>query len=60
MRNFLNKCVIAYLKNNLIYFENINHHVSDVCFVFKKLKLKSEKCEFYKKKPFFKIYDKQK
>src|SRR5437762_979151 len=51
--NHLNKFVIAYLDNILIYFKNKEDHEKHVKKVLKKLQekkfyLKSEKCEFHK------------
>ena len=51
--NHLNKFVIAYLNNILIYFKNKKNHKKHVKKVLRKLQkkklyLKSEKCEFHK------------
>ena len=51
--NYLNKFVITYLNNILIYFKNEKNHEKHVKKVLKKLQekkfyLKSEKCKFHK------------
>ena len=51
--NHLNKFVITYLNNILIYFENKENHEKHIKKILKKFQeknfyLKSEKCEFHK------------
>ncbi len=51
--NYLNKFIITYLNNILIYFKNEEDHEKHIKEVLKKLQekklyLKSEKCEFHK------------
>ena len=55
LREHLNKFVIIYLNNILIYSKTLKKHVNHVkkmltCFMKRKLRLKSKKCEFHKKK----------
>ena len=55
LREYLNKFVIIYLNDILIYFETLKKHVDHVKkmlnnFMKKKLQLKFEKCEFHKQK----------
>ena len=54
LRKYLNKFVMIYLNNILIYSKTLKKHVNHVkkiltCFI-KKIRLKFEKCEFHKKK----------
>ena len=55
LREYLNKFVIIYLNDILIYFKTFKKHVKHIkkmlnCFMKKKLRLKFEKCEFHKQK----------
>ena len=53
LREYLNKFVIIYLNDILIYFETLKKHVDYIKkilnnFIKKKLRLKFKKCKFHK------------
>ncbi|KAI2664094.1 Transposon Tf2-11 polyprotein [Labeo rohita] len=58
VRDLLNKCIIAYIDNILIYSLNLKQHVKDIktvlsCLQQRQLYAKLEKCEFYISKTSF-------
>ncbi len=55
LRQYLNRFIIAYLDNIIIYLKILKEHVSYVfkvleCLNIRNLRLKSKKCEFHQKK----------
>ena len=55
LKKYLDHFVVTYLNDILIYFKTIKKHVKHVskilkCLNRRNLRLKSEKCEFYKQK----------